>query len=57
MNARDESVNGRDQRKIYPIERRLIVLQDFAATVANILTFLGLLLILCREYHNYQHHL
>lgn len=31
MNIRDERVNGRDQRKSYPVQRRRIVLWAFTA--------------------------
>lgn len=49
---------GRDQRKTYPIERRLIVLPGFhCQTGANISTFTELLSMPLREHHNYHHHL
>lgn len=57
MSIRDERVNGRDRRKMYPVEKSLIVLQAFTATVANTLMFTGLLLMYHREHHSCHHHL
>lgn len=56
MSVRDERVNARDLSNIYPVEKRLTVLQTFTATGTNTLTFIGLLLMHHREHHNYYHH-